>query len=270
MRKIVILQNPATYETRSVLSACMLHDGFTPVHSTYNQLDHYKEDLLDGAVPVGSVEFVRRAMSLAAVIEPASMSYPEQARTYLKRKVWQEDVERLIGPVFVKPVATKSFNGFIFDARTDISDLSEHDQEQRRKLMRLPNGTKVWASTPVVWASEWRFYIEEGCIRGVARYDENEPDGLAPPDRDLAERCVRSMNLSHPYAMDLGVLSSGETALVEVNDFWAIGLYGKSLHPLVYLRMLCSRWAEMYAANRDNFSNRLVRTSMPGGVAGRG
>jgi hypothetical protein len=40
----------------------------------------------------------------------------------------------------------------------------------------------------------------------------------------------------------MGVLSTGETAIVEVNDFWAIGLYDRALNPRVYLDLLQRRW----------------------------
>jgi hypothetical protein len=45
------------------------------------------------------------------------------------------------------------------------------------------------------------------------------------------------------YALDVGVLSTGETALVEVNDFWAIGCYGFEGLPL--LPMLTQRYREI-------------------------
>ncbi len=42
-------------------------------------LEQYTEQLAGGVwLPVGSVEFVRRAMALAGLAEPANLSYPPQ------------------------------------------------------------------------------------------------------------------------------------------------------------------------------------------------
>jgi hypothetical protein len=48
--------------------------------------------------------------------------------------------------------------------------------------------------------------------------------------------------LGHPFACDVGVLSNGLTAIVEINDAWAIGLYGKCLQPREYTDFLFTRW----------------------------
>jgi len=48
--------------------------------------------------------------------------------------------------------------------------------------------------------------------------------------------------MRYPYTLDVGRLSTGGTALVETNDAWAIGLYGKALTPRVYLDFLGKRW----------------------------
>ena len=46
------------------------------------------------------------------------------------------------------------------------------------------------------------------------------------------------------YTLDVGVIKSGETALVEVNDMWAIGSYG--FDAKTYVRMSIDRFMEIY------------------------
>ena len=63
--------------------------------------------------------------------------------------------------------------------------------------------------------------------------------------RDVVLHCINDLGLEHPYVLDFGVLSGGETALVEANDFWAIGLYEKSMSSQDYLSLLNARWSSI-------------------------
>jgi hypothetical protein len=45
------------------------------------------------------------------------------------------------------------------------------------------------------------------------------------------------------YSLDFGVLRTGETCLVEVNDAYALGHYG--LQSVLYARMIDARWEEL-------------------------
>ncbi len=45
------------------------------------------------------------------------------------------------------------------------------------------------------------------------------------------------------YALDFGLLASGDTALVELNDGFSLGLY--SLAPARYTDLIVTRWAEL-------------------------
>lgn len=56
---------------------------------------------------------------------------------------------------------------------------------------------------------------------------------------------IASNVFCHGFAMDVGVLASGETSLVELNDAWAIGLYDQSITPIAYFFWLLKRWTLM-------------------------
>lgn len=247
----VILQNPGTHETRAVRLACMLLDNMVVHNSTIDKLDQYSSQLKNGALPVGSVEFVRCAMEVANIQEPENISYPTLAMPYLRRNVEQCQLGDVDGKYFIKPVSTKLFNGFVHDSNLiDMSEISAHDIEQYSTIKDLPKDTLVWRSDPVQWLSEWRYYVAHGFVIGSARYDDGSSE--AEPDVKTVRQCIRDLNLDHPYVLDFGVLSTGETALVEVNDAWAIGLYGKALDSRDYFYFLRSRWRLIHNTQGEN------------------
>ena len=215
------------------------------------ELDQYASDLASGAfVPVGSVEFVRRAMALANIAEPGNLSYPHVLQPYLRRSVDQREAGTVVGSWFVKPVATKAFTGFVFDTFDNPDHLSCHDRAQLNAFLALDPRSRVWVSEPVSWASEVRYYVLEGEILGEGRYDDG-PDDAPLPDttivRGMASRFSASPGAPLAFALDVGVLECGATALVEVNDAWALGFYSGTLAPRQYSQMLWRRWQQLRA-----------------------
>jgi len=242
----IILQNTGDAESRAVRMASMLTDGIKVTNANLEALNGYQAKLEQGAVPVGSVQFVRRAMELADITEPTNLSYPAGCEPYLKRKVWHSTAERALnmaGARFIKSAETKVFTGFVLDSDAGVLGLNGHDQFQYNALHALMSDAPVWIAEPVQWVSEYRYYVMETQIIGSARYDQEESDSAPEPDLDVVKHCIADLAIQHPYALDMGVLASGETALVEVNDAWAIGLYGGAMKPQDYVRFLAARWA---------------------------
>lgn len=207
-------------------------------------------DLQEGRLlPVGSVEFVRAAMAIAGITEPDNLSYPKPLRHLLKRDLFQLAAGQVVGTWFVKPMRTKTFTGFVFDTMADPITLCEHDQEQHAAFLGMGAAETVWVSEPVTFLSEWRYYVHQDRVLGCARYDPEGSDGAPHPDAAILAESVRAMREIGvaACAIDLGVLDSGETALVEVNDAWALGLCGRALAPSQYLTMLRDRWVQMLA-----------------------
>lgn len=156
---VAILQEPSTHETRTIRVASMLMDHVTAISTPMERLPEHQNALLNGSVPVGSVEFVRAAMALAGITEPPNISYPPYCHRYLHRELKQQKVGQVLGRWFVKPLTTKTFTGFVFDTMEDPADLSDHDQEQHRAFIALPAETVVWVSGTVKWVSEYRYYV---------------------------------------------------------------------------------------------------------------
>lgn len=159
----------------------------------------------------------------------------------------------MIGRRFVKPVATKAFTGFVFDTLGDPTALGEHDRAQCEAFLGLDPAAPVWVSEPVTWRSEVRFYVLDGKIVGEGHYDEGPDDALLP-ERSAVGEMVRqvcsSQNAPVAFALDAGVLECGATALVELNDAWALGYYSGTLTARQYLQMLWRRWRQMASMGR--------------------
>ncbi|MDA8382838.1 MAG: ATP-grasp domain-containing protein [Betaproteobacteria bacterium] len=202
-------------------------------------------DVQDDDLPVGTVEFLRACATRLGVTLPEIGAYPDLLRPYLRRAhrlgVLGE-VRGLTSPAFVRPAfATKIFTGFVFHP----SDPEHHEQ-----IKDLAPALPVWFCEPVSWQCEWRYYVVRGGIVGAGRYDPDGADEAPEPDRATIDTWVRAYGSLAPagYAIDAGVLGTGETALVEINDGWALGYYQGSCSPEDYLRLLWGRWREIVSA----------------------
>lgn len=232
-------------------------------------------------MPVGSVEFVRKAMEVSRVKEPEPMSYPAQLLPDLGREVkLVSALEALRGPggkacsggapevetgraIFVKPLKTKEFTGFVLpppgqrehlecaNPELGTSESVLHDREQFSALVQLAERdpqSLVWISGVVRFVSEYRCYIVDGQIRGFARYDDG-PDDAPAAQLGVAAKAAQLLKQvpgwSRGYSIDVGVLDTGQTQIVECNDGWALGLYGNSLRTADYFDLLWLRWQQI-------------------------
>lgn len=196
-------------------------------------------------LPVGSVEFLRCAMQIARIREPQNMSYPEGAQRFLGRTIRKLIAGQVVGKWFVKPLATKAFTGFVFDSMTGHLAYCQSLRASHLAFLAMPADTLVWVSEPVDFQSEWRFYVQQGKVIGSARYDPTGADDAPVPDQRIVLDCIEAVGFDTPFAADFGVLQCGSTVLVEVNDAWSLGLYGKALEPLAYLQFLHARWQSL-------------------------
>ena len=248
MFTIVRQKDFSPIETRVATKYALLNDN-PVITTTVRELDLYVDGLWSGDyLPIGSVEFVRQAMRLAGIQEPPNITYPSVLRPFLKRNVEQ----RIAGSVFhafVKPIETKLFTGFVFDAMQDPQTLDEFTAEQHEAFMSLPADHLVWVSEVMKWSAECRYYVREGKLLGYGRYDDG-PDDWPEPPIDFVQQVIdvyESQNLNTPiaYSLDIGMLDWGEPALVEVNDAWALGFYKGTLSDKDYIEMLYDRWQQL-------------------------
>lgn len=248
--KTLLLQNVSTVETRTVKQAVALSnkDEYNVVRVDIDSLLTYWE-VDPSYIPVGSVEFVRAFMEVSGIKEPEINPYPITERKFLHRKVYSGKCPEE-GIWFIKPKKLKLFNGFVYDASKPYLDFTAYEREQIDVMLENVH-QEYWISEAVDFLSEWRYYIDRGQILGYARYDEEGEDDAPEPEIDSVKEYVDLLELiyykglmNHPYVLDFGVLSTGETALVEYNAPWAIGLYGGALTPKQYLKFLIDGWEQ--------------------------
>ncbi|MNI91473.1 hypothetical protein D3C73_1491370 [compost metagenome] len=103
----------------------------------------------------------------------------------------------------------------------------------------------------VKFVSEWRFYIAHDKIVGM-QFADHGGDPTIKPDGSVVEDAVNRIrdygNQAAGYVLDFGVLDTGETALVELNDGYAIGAYG-NIHAATYWEVIAARWGQITGVN---------------------
>ena len=163
-------------------------------------------------------------------------TYPDALRRFLGRKIWTSTIDRIASepaswPVFVKPLGeAKKFTGRLVRETGDLVGCGD-----------MAADTPVWCSEPVAFVREWRCFVRYGKILDVRPYKGNWRSFYDPA---VIEDAVRSWpEMPHGGGLDFGVDAAGRTALVEVNDGFALGAYG--LPPLLYAQLLSARWTEL-------------------------
>ncbi len=218
-------------EKRAIHSLSLLEDNIEIIHLSF-------EDLQNSTIyygyycPVGSVEFVQLFLLIHGIKIPMHISYPEPLfyDYYLRRKVRIGKFHEADNLEFIKPLLDiKGFTGNL-----------------KFKLSGIPDDYCVYISDPVKFIQEYRFYILNNELVGYARYDDNyEEDRLI--DFELIDDAIRAMKDLNiiGYSLDFGILSTGQTALIEANDGWSLGLYKGSCSNKVYCNLIWSRFQQM-------------------------
>lgn len=190
----------------------------------------------------GDMDAMHGAMSQLKIDIPVPDDYPDSLKPFLHRRVWKttlDEVERSLmdddlPPVFVKPSARrKNFTGRVFASPGDFAYVGAVSRRQ-----------EVWCSEVVGWRSEYRVYTIDDEIVGVDHYAGDADVAL---DIDVVRSALAAYRGSgqapSAYGIDFGVLRTGETALVEANDGYALGAYKIAAGP--YADLLIRRWREL-------------------------
>lgn len=197
----------------------------------------YSADLI-AEVPIGSVEFVRAVFKRNQMTEPYWETYPAELTGFLKRAITKTTLADLDWnqTQFIKPAKTKLFTGFVLGGPgVDSPELST--------VLTLDKSTEVYSAEVIHLQSESRAYIRNGRILGMSRYDDG-PDDAPCANPAVVEEMIQAFGESAPaaYSLDVGVDTSGDTVLIEANDFWALGLYPGGITPQTYFNAAYARW----------------------------
>ena len=146
-----------------------------------------------------------------------------------------------INLVFIKPKEKlKKFTGFVIESIDDLN-----------KINNGGDNTKIICSEPVNFVSEYRCPVINGEIKDFCYYSG---DSNTKIDKVVVQEMVKDfLNSQKSYCIDVGVLSTGETALIEVNDAFSFGMYSMSKE--LYAELLMTRWNELKGYKCNNGSN---------------
>jgi hypothetical protein len=184
-------------------------------------------------IPIGSVEFCTELLKHFGKQVPPHISYPQSLYPFLKRKLTVSTFKDVDNGIFIKPFAgIKSFTGHI--KGKNLESLPENIDEQL-----------VYSSSIINLIGEWRYYVLAKQVLGFSRYDGDDNDVI--PDISVITDAIDSFeNPPIGYSIDIGVLDTGETVLIEVNDGWALGYYTwGNMTEQNYLKLITHRWKEI-------------------------
>jgi hypothetical protein len=190
----------------------------------------------------GDMDAMHGAMRQLEIEIPPPNDYPKSLSQFMHRRIWSSTLssieqgisEETIGPVFAKPAdRRKSFTGRVFVSLDDF-----------RELGNVSRGQEVWCSEVVEWLSEYRIYVIGTQIVSIDLYAGDSTKVLDGRVISNALAVFRdSGEAPSAYGIDFGVLASGQTALVEANDGYALGAY--QISATAYTELLTTRWSEL-------------------------
>ena len=189
----------------------------------------------------GDMDCMHGAMRQLKIPIPEAVYYLPSLTKYLHRMVWLDTVGNVRTqveeggiPVFAKPASrAKVFTGCVFSGPSDFYHVGGTSRRE-----------PVWCSEVVSWRSEYRVYVNGPAIVAIDNYSG---DAGVELDRAVITSAIAEYGQSGEapaaYAIDFGVLASGETALVEANDGYALGAYQIGSAP--YAELMFARWRQL-------------------------
>ena len=193
-------------------------------------------------LPAGSIRFIHACLKYLRVPESAVNYYPTTLKPWMHRHTGRCDLrdvaylflrgERFGERVFIKPAdKLKSFTGFVAESEDDI------------RALQCSKKLRVEYSEVVEFVVEWRVYVIAGSICCVAPYagDESTPaplEGIV----EMVSAALSQRDDRKTFTLDVGLLSTGELALVEFGEAYSVGAY--DISPADYLSFLAHWWQE--------------------------
>lgn len=190
---------------------------------------------------VGSVQACRKFFELIGVDTPKYLGYPEELDKYYLRKIWSSTFKDISWyPIFIKPRNdVKLFTGMVIDTSKDHLFVSDYYPEITPDL-------EIYCSDVLEFASEYRCFISKGELKGIHWYSGDFKITLDSGMIKIIEKMIKDYKSAPTaYTLDVGIIENdvNELALIEINDFWAIGSYG--MDAKIYTRMTIDRMEEI-------------------------
>ena len=206
----------------------------------------------DKYIPVGSVDFVSKYLNTfypnaKRMLEPLNVPevlFPFAGREIINIKT-DEDLKQLykFDKVFAKSMSVIKHqdNGLKYNPNIEVNKLLNLDNN-------YDNCVGFQVSSFVEFLSEWRVFVFNGKILGCKNY---LGDFFTYPNPDTIIDMIREYkDAPVAYTLDVGVIPSGKTVVIECHRFFSCGLYGFNdfYH---YPLMLSQEWFEMKTYTDD-------------------
>lgn len=238
---------PHYFDASSALYGAV-DSGYRWRYMSYQELESGKYDLtIPNNLYVGSVEFMtevfnRVDIGLDDIRIPKNSNRKSEITTLGEVRSRVKDGISL----FIKPLQTKLFTGFVMD------NLSIHS------ISNIGDNTEVRVYTPFEYdiISEWRVYVDtelstkssiHTSIKGIKNYSGDE--FVIPSKAWITNIILENIVGDFPtqYTIDVGILGNGDIVVIEFNDMWAIGNYG--LDNYTYFHLLRKRYFDIMNKN---------------------
>jgi len=197
-------------------------------------------DLPPDAIVIGGVVEVERAFKKLSIQYSGLEAIPAELLPFAGRRLWKSTIDDVIDltsaesfqPIFVKPLPDqhKLFPGKVISNRFDTL-----------VFLHADSATPVLCSEVVQFGSEWRVFIHHHQIVNISHYLGTPT--IFPDVLKIEQMIDTYTDQPVAFSLDVGVIASGETLPVEVNDCIALGAYG--LRSVRYAQMIRDRWREM-------------------------
>ncbi len=206
------------------------------------QLDDCSLPLARDTLVVGGVPVVEAALTALGVTIPPADNLPESLAALRGRKVWTSTWGELrarygkSGPPAPLWVKARRRN-------KAVPSIAVYDAADIGASGNLPDSFEVLVSEYVTFVSEWRGFVRGGRVIDLCRY---QGDVFAYPDAAVVRAAVAAhakAGAPAGYGIDFGVLTTGRTVLVEVNEGYSLNPYG--LESMEYAELLEARWLEL-------------------------
>jgi hypothetical protein len=187
----------------------------------------------------GHIGCVLKALKKLEVLPPEYDGGPvKDIESFYGRNMWPTTMKEVRyrleegRHIFIKPLKVqKAFTGFVTSG--EVKDLI--------KTAGFEDDFEILASDVVEFITEYRLFIHNGLIIGCKNY---RGDFTKLPDFQVAQDVLNAFkNQPVAFSLDLGVTDQGQTLVVEINDFYALGAYG--LPSIPYTQAVISRWEQM-------------------------
>lgn len=211
-------------------------------HFTAKQIQRGKIDIDSQCVVIGGIPSIMTALDRIGTQRPQAVNYPKELKNYYHRKIWKQTLSKALVDqksgfdYFIKPERDfKSFTGF------RLQEI-EGQGKLRRAFNKFGPNYSIDCSEVVEFVSEYRVYIVDGKAAFVSYYWGDDQ----PIDTGKVENIVKALTIGGNYqntALDIGILDSGEIAIIEHNGGFSIDSYECPYD--IYARLLINGWKDI-------------------------